>query len=159
MQAVKIEGKVNYMFSLTSEIIPGGGGEGSTFMLCSLYPWGKCCPYQEPNHVFSEVQPIAQSLCELKDKCILYCSRKTRREEIFLGSQDDFKRKHWSWSYFLAEINKCTLAKMFSYTVLFITPTCFGHFFWPSWACRTVRVQAVGQWLHKMRERNLPRSL
>jgi hypothetical protein len=26
-----------------------------------------------------------------------------------------------------AQTNKCTIAKLFSYTVLFITPTCFGH--------------------------------
>jgi hypothetical protein len=30
-------------------------------------------------------------------------------------------------TYFVTETNKCTLAKIFNYTVLFITPTCFGH--------------------------------
>ena len=30
-------------------------------------------------------------------------------------------------TYFLAETNRCTLAKMFNCTLLFITPTCFGH--------------------------------
>jgi hypothetical protein len=31
------------------------------------------------------------------------------------------------WSYLLVDTNKYTNAKMFSCSLLFITPTCFGH--------------------------------